>query len=100
VPLRHRIKCAAKSALAASRNEHAFSASRSQISQLIQMRSIGISDTTSVDSSCNPDEMAHCRRFLRGDWKSIVIPTPGPHFNPIGFSPSPLCRKVLNSSLS
>jgi hypothetical protein len=27
---------------------------RSQISQLIQMRSIGISDTTSVDSPCRP----------------------------------------------
>src|SRR5258708_40363930 len=34
---------------------------RSQISQLIQMRSIGISDTTSVDSPCHPEEMAHCR---------------------------------------
>jgi hypothetical protein len=27
---------------------------RSRISQLIQMRSIGISDTTSVDSPCHP----------------------------------------------
>src|SRR5229473_3170035 len=25
------------------------------------MRSIGISDTTSVDSACHPEEMAHCR---------------------------------------
>jgi hypothetical protein len=32
-----------------------------RISQLIQMRSIGISDTTSVDSPCHPEEMAHCR---------------------------------------
>jgi hypothetical protein len=34
---------------------------RSQISQHIQMGSIGISDTTSVDSACYPEEMAHCR---------------------------------------
>jgi hypothetical protein len=34
---------------------------RSQISQLIQMGSIGTSDTTSVDSQCHPEEMAHCR---------------------------------------
>jgi hypothetical protein len=34
---------------------------RSQISQLIQMGSIGISDTTSVVSPCHPEELAHCR---------------------------------------
>jgi hypothetical protein len=34
---------------------------RSPISQHIQMGSIGISDTTSVDSPCRPEEMAHCR---------------------------------------
>jgi hypothetical protein len=34
---------------------------RSRISQLIQMRSIGVSDTTSVDSPCHPEEIAHCR---------------------------------------
>jgi hypothetical protein len=37
---------------------------RSQISQLIQMRSIGISDTSSVDSVCHPEEVAHCRPSL------------------------------------
>jgi hypothetical protein len=34
---------------------------RSQISQYIQMGSIGISDTTSEDSPRRPEEMVHCR---------------------------------------
>jgi hypothetical protein len=38
---------------------------RNQISRLIQMGSIGISDTTSADLLCHPEEIAHCRPQLR-----------------------------------
>jgi hypothetical protein len=40
---------------------------RSQISQLVQMGSIGISDTTPVDSPGHLEEMAHC-------WPSFARP--------------------------
>jgi hypothetical protein len=43
---------------------------RSQISQLFQMRSIGISDTTSADSPCHPEEIAHCRPSSARPWSN------------------------------
>jgi hypothetical protein len=67
---------------------------RSQISQLIQMVSIGISDTTPVDSPSHPEEIAHCRPASRDldrmtcrqrfhDWHLVDIA----NLPNIGFAP-------------
>jgi hypothetical protein len=42
----------------------------SRISQLIQMGSIGISDTTSVDSACHPEEIVHGRLSFARPWSN------------------------------
>ncbi|MEH2564053.1 hypothetical protein V1289_003680 [Bradyrhizobium sp. AZCC 2289] len=47
---------------------------RSQISQLIQMGSIGTSDTTSADSPCHPGEMALSNVIVRGcDGREVFL---------------------------